>query len=350
LQASARHRDLTPPGGRNSVTATSNPSGGTDLTILICTYNRAQLLEGALEAVSRQRAPDGYRWDVLIVDNNSNDATRLVVERFRQTARVPVTYLFEGRQGKCHALNSGVSAARGRLVAFTDDDCRPTPSWIADLSTAFARWGSDGIGGRILPEWTQPPPDWLASEPHLHDALALLTDTEPRKVGMGDRERTHGIRIWGSNMAFRRSLFDVVGTFDPRLGRSGKKKYAGEETEFVKRAVTAGRTIVFDPTPVVTHIVGPDRMVKGYFRRHAFDAGESQARYHGLPCGSHVLGVFPHMVRLVGRYGRHWARAVRQRDPERFCRELEVWEHVGYVAGQVKEALRRHAYWSLRRS
>jgi len=320
-----------------------------DLTVLVCTYNRSGLLQGTLEALRTQCVATGFRWEIVIVDNNSTDSTRDVVERFAQTATVPVTYLFERQQGKSHALNSGVAAARGALIAFTDDDCLPAPSWVRDVSEAFDRWDADGIGGRILPRWTEPPPAWLVSALRLHDMLALLTETEPRKVELGPRENFRGVRIWGSNIALRHSVFRDVGVFDTRLGPLGTRKYVGEETDLVKRVVGSGGMVVFDPTPTVEHIVDRDRMVKGYFRRHAFQVAQGEARHTSLPPGSHVLGCFPYLVRMAARYGFQWARAELQRDPERFSRELEMWEHLGYLSGHVGEAIRTRQYWSFGR-
>jgi glycosyltransferase involved in cell wall biosynthesis len=320
-----------------------------DLTVVVCTYNRAALLQGTLDALRRQCVGAGYEWEIVVVDNNSTDTTKGVVERFSRVASAPVTYLFERQQGKSIALNSGVAAARGTLVAFTDDDCLPTPSWVSDLSHAFHRWHADGVGGRILPQWAAPPPPWLLAAPRLHDALALLTETEPRKVELGAREKMHGMRIWGSNMAFRRSVLLAVGPFDPRLGPVGNRKYVGEETDLVKRVVSAGGVVVFDPTPTVAHIVDRDRMVKRYFRRLAWQVAEGQARHTGLPAGWHVLGVHPFLVRMAARYGLQWARAGLRGHPQRFSRELEMWEHFGYLSGHVGEALRTGQYWAVGR-
>src|SRR3990172_12679777 len=84
-----------------------------DVTVLIATYNRAPLLAGALEAVLAQRTPPELRWEFLVVDNNSHDGTRAVVERYARESAVPMRYLFEERQGQSYALNTGLGLALG---------------------------------------------------------------------------------------------------------------------------------------------------------------------------------------------------------------------------------------------
>ena len=164
------------------------------------------------------------------------------------------------------------------------------------------------------------------------------------------REIAGGVRIWGSNMALRRSVLDEVGGFNTGIGPKGTKLYRGEDVELVRRVVSAGRTVVFDPTPVVRHVIGPDRMVKGYFRHLAFDSGEGAALYQGLPPGLHVLGVFPYVLKVLARHGIQWVRAVAGPDDERFCAELQVLEDLGSVHGYMKDARRSRRYLSLRRA
>jgi glucosyl-dolichyl phosphate glucuronosyltransferase len=107
-----------------------------DATILICTYNRAALLGPTLDSIAALRAT-GRTWDVLVVDNNSTDDTRAVVQQRQAGYPVPLRYLFEGRQGKSYALNTGLSHAAGRIIAFTDDDVRVPDGW---LEAALSRW------------------------------------------------------------------------------------------------------------------------------------------------------------------------------------------------------------------
>jgi glucosyl-dolichyl phosphate glucuronosyltransferase len=349
--ADAADLHLRPACGAAPVSGPVPVTGGVvDVSVVICTFNRANLLAGALEALRAQQVRPGCAWDIIVVDNNSRDATRQVVERFQRIAPVAVAYVFEPRQGKSYALNAGLAATRGHLLAFTDDDCRPTPSWIDDLGAALDRWKADGIGGRILPQWSQEPPVWLAADRHLHELIALLDEPSPRHVAIGPREIARGLRIWGSNMAFRRSVLDEVGGFNTGIGPRGTKLYRGTDVEFVRRVVSAGRTVVFDPTPVVRHVIGSDRMVKGYFRRLAFDSGEGAALYHGLPPGRHVLGVFPYVLKVLARHGVQWVHAAAGRDDERFCAELQVREDLGSVCGYMKDALRNRRYLSLRRA
>ena len=84
-----------------------------EVTVILCTYNRARLLEDTLAALTLQHTPSSLTWELLVVDNNSTDDTRAVVETFARTAPMPVRYLYEPIQGKSHALNTGVAVARG---------------------------------------------------------------------------------------------------------------------------------------------------------------------------------------------------------------------------------------------
>jgi len=243
-------------------------------TVLIATYNRARILGGAIEAVLAQRARPDFQWEFLIVDNNSDDNTRAIVERYVGLSPVPVRYLFEPRQGKSYALNTGLGQARGSIVAFTDDDVFVPPDWLATAVSVLDRWAADGGGGRVLPRWETAPPPWLANNPRLWGHLALM-EVETQQTlqyplkGPGN--------IWGANMVFRRSVFDLVGLFNVDLGPSGGRPVNSEDLDIVERALRNGRKVVYDPELVVYHQVPAKRMKKNYLRRWAFVTGQGKA-------------------------------------------------------------------------
>ncbi len=310
-----------------------------DVSVVVCTYNRAELLERTLSALQGQRVAPGLSWELVVVDNNSTDRTKDVVEAFKATSGVPTTYLFEGRQGKSIALNTGIHAATGEFLAFTDDDCRPEPTWLQDIVDCVGRWDADGVGGRILPEWSSPPPPWLATDRHLWTSIAMLDDSEVRRVELGPWQRANGFRVWGANMAFRRSAFDAVGGFNPASGPRGLKKYSHEEIELVRKLVEAGKVVMYDPAPTVHHWVGAERLRKRFYRWHSFYYGEGSAFRSGPPKGRHVLGVSPYLLVELGRHVAGWIGASLRRDPEVFCYEREIYESIGYLSGYVKCAL-----------
>src|SRR5690349_18627126 len=96
------------------------------ISVIVCTYNRAQSVYRTLLSLSLMAVPADVDWEVLVVDNNSTDATSEVVKRFTQRSGMTVRYLFEGRQGLNHARNAGVKAAHGNLLFFLDDDVEVT--------------------------------------------------------------------------------------------------------------------------------------------------------------------------------------------------------------------------------
>ena len=132
-----------------------------NITVILCTFNRCQSLVKALSSVALSRLPESVTWEVLVVDNNSCDQTREVVEDF--CARYPgrFRYLFESEPGKSHALNRGIAEARGDVLAFMDDDVMVDPMWLQMLTAALLKGMWAGCGGRILAEWNCPRPRWL---------------------------------------------------------------------------------------------------------------------------------------------------------------------------------------------
>jgi glycosyltransferase involved in cell wall biosynthesis len=319
------------------------------LTVIVCTYNRARLLRDCLSALQAQKVPPTVTFDVTVVDNNSHDDTRTVVDTARDSFPVPVQYLFEPQQGKTHALNRGIAATTSDVIAFTDDDCRPEPEWLVDLAAAMTTHAADAVGGRILPVWPSPPPPWILSDSRISDSLAVLSDAEVRVLSFAQRERDSGFRVWGANMAWRRSVFADVGLFSLKRGPRGTRHSGGEESELITRALNRGKHIVFDPRPTVRHQLTPDRMRKAYIRATAFSRGESDAEFLGLP-PRHLLGIPPYLVRVLAGGLVAWLAAVPRGPIPAFHRELEFIEMLGYLSGFTKQALQMRSYLQLRRA
>ncbi len=121
-----------------------------NVTVVLCTYNRCESLAKALESVAGSVAPSSMHWDVQVVDNNSRDETREVVERFCHRFPGRFNYVFEPKQGKSYALNTGIGKASGDLIAFMDDDVEVDPLWLYNLTAPLNRGEWAGAGGRIF--------------------------------------------------------------------------------------------------------------------------------------------------------------------------------------------------------
>src|SRR4051794_32553856 len=144
-----------------------------EVSVVLSTYNRGPLLEPALRSVLAQQQALTPPFELIVVDNNSTDGTRDIIQRI--AAGDPrVRYVFEAPQGLSHARNAGIREARAPFIAFTDDDVRAEPDWIAALLRAFRESPEvDFVGGRVLPIWPSPPPAWLTCD---HWAPLALVD------------------------------------------------------------------------------------------------------------------------------------------------------------------------------
>ena len=247
-------------------------------TLLIATYNRARYLRDTLQSIATLRVPPAITWDVVVVDNNSTDETREVVEAAAAGYPVPLRYMFEGRQGKSIALNSAMQTIASTVIVFSDDDVRVPAGWLeAAVMPLLTRTDIDYVGGPVRPMWSGPRPSWL-QDPSLYGGVLAVLDYGAEPFIFEDRQ----LIPLGVNMAVRRSLIDRVGGFHPALGRTGTSLLGQEQAEFFLRTRRAGVRGLYVPDMWLEHLVAVDRLTMGYFLRWWFWKGISHARWYRM--------------------------------------------------------------------
>lgn len=255
-----------------------------DVTAILCTYNRAEIFAEMLKTLAASELPDAISWEVLVVDNNSTDRTREVVEDFCRRYPGRFRYLFEPKPGKSYALNAGIANALGEVLAFVDDDVLVEPKWLRNLTANLLGGEWAGTVGRILPAQTVTLPAWLLWKDY---GDAFLPD--PRGViyayfDLGDHPTELSLRQsqHGANMAFRRRMFEKYGGFRTDLGPSQPTGTPqGEDTEFGHRLIKAGERMRYEPSAVVYHAVTQNRFKKEYHLSWWFNFGRSSIMQRG---------------------------------------------------------------------
>lgn len=291
------------------------------ITVAVCTHNRAARLGETLEHLLQMELPPPLDWELLVVDNASTDETPSVVERFATRTDGRVRYVSEPRQGLSRARNAAVGAARGGIIAFTDDDVIPEPDWLAKLAETFRDYECAGVGGRVAQRWDFEPPDWWLEA--TDDLGAAIVGFDP---GGGPRELD--VPPFGANMAFRSEVFERHGGFRTDLGRMGKQLISGEDTEFGRRLLRAGEVLRYAPDAVVHHPVARERATKAYFRRWYYQYGRTVARRDGVPRDApRILGVPRYLYRMLA--GELLRMMLRSGSRRRFVHELRARRVLG---------------------
>jgi glycosyltransferase involved in cell wall biosynthesis len=222
------------------------------VSVVVPVRDGARVIGGCLDALTAQRGAPPY--EVLVVDNGSTDTTAAAV---RAHPSAP-TLLAESRPGSYAARNAGIIAAAGSVLAFTDADCTPAPTWLAEAVAALD--GAELAAGRIA-MYRSPRPTVVER----YDRAVYLRQE--------DLVRDHGWAVT-ANLVVRRSVLDDVGSFDPTLPSGGDR-------EFCLRARAAGHRLVYAPDAVVGHhprtrireLWTVNRRIGSGFRRRARVAG-----------------------------------------------------------------------------
>lgn len=315
-------------------------------SIVIATYNRASDLHQTLQSLARLR-PDGP-WEVIVVDNNSPDATRQVVEEAARSFPVELRYLFESEQGRSPALNTGIRAALGEIIATTDDDVRVPKDWLNRAAASLAALECDYVGGRVLPLWGARRPAWIPNHGGKQWAVIALLDYGPRPIEFGSRVPL------GVNMAFARAAFERAGGFDPKTGRRAGTLLGQEVREWCIRARKAGLRGFYVPELWLEHVIPADRLRKAYFRRWFYWRGISRALLYeraGLDMEApeqatldfskvpHIAGVPRYLYRKALSHLTGWLRATFRREVvAAFDHETWLWFFAGILKQRWKDS------------
>ena len=305
-----------------------------DVSVIIPTYNRAEMLPPLLDALLAQQTA-GVTCEIFVVDNASSDSTRDVVAA-RTDSRLH--YVFERRRGASNARNTGVERARAEIVAFLDDDVLPAPDWVRQIKLAMdAHPDVDCVGGRVEPSWPRDPPRWLT--PLNYAPLAL-------QFGRGSGRRLNAANasscLVGANFACRRGVLREVGGFSREYLRD-------EDRELNLRLWRAGKVGMYADEIVATARVQPERLLKPYHRRWHAVTGVNHARMRFReiiardgrlidPVTRHTLfGTPAFMYREVFRAAVRWLRQwIGRRDAEAFAAECRLRYLVSYIATRAK--------------
>jgi glycosyltransferase involved in cell wall biosynthesis len=317
-----------------------------DVSVLICTFNRASLLATTLDSLASMQVPPGIRWEVVVVDNNSTDGTREIIEARMGAFPAPLRLIFERQQGKGFALNTGVAASSGSIIVFTDDDVRVPTYWLeAGVRPLLDRSDVAYTGGPVHPNWEASPPKWLAGNPGLLWGPIALLNYGPDGFVFEERKRVP----LGVNMAVRRSLIDEVGGFHHAFDRRGGSLMGQAQVEFFARTRATGARGLYVPRMELHHHVPANRMSHAYYRRWWYWKGIARAildHIHPVSETGLDLRTVPHLAGLprfmwgdAVRDAAGWVGAVCRRDAVRRSeREMRLSYFLGYLVGR-----RRHS-------
>lgn len=228
-----------------------------NFSLVIPTYNRVELLRITLDTVAALSLPEGWRGDVLVVDNNSTDRTGAVVDDLRDFP-LPLRRVCETKQGLNHARNRGMEEASGEWLIYLDDDIKVAPGWLGGLAEAVRAFKPDVVTGPVFPWFEADVPSWCTSR-----VLDSITSSYSRR---GDQPTVLSgpvaAELPGCNFAVRRGLAREAGGFHPALDRSGHGMLAGGDFEFGMRLADHGARCVYAPRCSVQHFISRNKMSK----------------------------------------------------------------------------------------
>ncbi len=226
-------------------------------SVIIPTHARPCQLAGCLESLMLLQPP-ASGFEVIVVDDGSPQPLDDVVKPYRD--RLDLTLVRQSNGGPASARNTGAGVARGRFLAFTDDDCRPAPDWLTALAHRFEQMPQSLIGGRTVNELTRNP--YSTASQILIDVVYAFYNRDPKAP-----------RFFASNnIALPADLFHQAGGFD----NEGFPLVAAEDRDFCDRWLRHGYRMTYAPEAVVQH--AHDLTLRSYCKQH-FTYGRGAFRF-----------------------------------------------------------------------
>ncbi len=289
------------------------------ISVLISTFNRCESLKDTLVSLVNQECNDNFEYEVIVIDNNSKDETKEVIELYRNKFKNNLAYYFEPKQGKAFALNLGIKKSTGDILAFTDDDVLLDKYWLLGISETFKRYNVDIVGGAINPLWLDEKPKWLTSK--FYGMLPVLN--------YGDSffsTRSRKNLAFGANCAFKKLLFDKYGLYDERM-------YFSQDTEICNRFLKNGAIFSYNPKIISYHKINKNRFSKDYFRKWHFHRGKLSIYIENPAYISICMQLFDKFISFI------WCGL--KRDIENcFYHEVKMIYLIGQIQGKLGNRLK----------
>ena len=263
------------------------------LSIVICSYNRAQYIGDALDSLYNQTSSLS-EFEVLLVDNNSTDGTPGIYKTWReQHPDGNFQYLSEHRQGASFARNTGAIHAKTEWLCFMDDDAVAFPDFAANIIKHTEEKPTIvGFGGKIIPKYIPEKPVWMS-----YYVSSLVGNFDYSPIPCAFKKGKYPLE---SNMIIKKSVFDQIGGFNTTLpGVVGTLRIGGEGKELFYKVIGLGEEIYYDPNIIVYHVVETSKLTKEYLYRVASGIGRGErVRTLSISYFSYVLKLIEYIFKL----------------------------------------------------
>jgi len=242
-----------------------------EVSVIICTRNRADSLGCTLRSLALLKVPEGLCWEVLVVDNGSEDHTQGVVASY--AAVLPIVSLLESRPGLSNARNAGVCHARGQYLIWTDDDVRVHDHWLVAYLEAFRAFPDGAVfGGAAAPILEQPTPAWFhESQAELRGLLAYRDPSALPRSLTPRSDLPYGLNFAMRAVEQRKHLYNSL------LGVAPGRRRGGEEFQVIRAILATGAAGYWVPEAKVFHIIPTSRQTLEYVKCYYRAQGEASA-------------------------------------------------------------------------
>jgi glucosyl-dolichyl phosphate glucuronosyltransferase len=231
------------------------------ITLAICTYNNSHLLAKTLTTIESQSVNATITWSTLVIDNNSTDDTRKLVQSYIQRSLIPgLRYVLEEQQGLAYARRRAVAETKSELITFIDDDCLLSPNWVEQAVSFCNNYPMAGaIGGKVELLWETTPDEFLSQ----CSAYLAAQDYGDMPIQLPSTGWTY---LVGAGLLLRRTAIEASGWIDsPALvDRCGKNLTSGGDIEIVLRIRKAGYQLWYNPNMQLQHYIPQRRMLLQY--------------------------------------------------------------------------------------
>ncbi len=234
------------------------------LSIVICTYNRAIILEECLQSLADQTA-DHSLYEVIIVNNKSTDNTQEIINQF-VLKNSNFRASFEDKVGLSHARNKGFMDAKYDWIVYLDDDAKASSNYVERALWIIDQFDFDCFGGMFYAWHFYGKPKWLSEK--FGSKTSLRPDT-------GQIDGTTGL-LTGNNFAVKKKLLEKLGGFDPNFGMTGENVKYGEEDHLQKKLLEMNYKIGFDPELTIEHAVLPHKLKLSWHLISSYQHGQTK--------------------------------------------------------------------------